>query len=229
MIDFMRFLVLLLIALTTVVPLFGQDGVYADLLNKRGITNRLIREAFLTVPREPFAPEGTGEYLARDTEVPYPDGGFIIKPSLALSCLVYLSPRAGDRCLVAGNGVAYPAALLASICQDTSVIEESEDRLSRYAEVVSSYAVGEVALSGRTAVADILASGPFDIILLAGASERVSKELLNALEPGGRLLVPLTEPGGFQILVIATRGESGFSFRALRDCFFPKFEKPFPW
>lgn len=224
----MRFPVLFLIALTTAVPLFGQDGIYADLLNKRGITNRLIRETFLTVTRESFAPEGTGGYLAGDTEVPYPDGGFIIKPSLALSCLVYLAPRTGERCLVAGNGVAYPAALLANICQDTWVIEESEAKLSRYGDVITSYASGDITLSGRQATDDILASGPFDIIMLAGASERVSEVLLNALKPGGRLLVPLTEPGGFQILVIATRSESGFSLRALRDCFFPGFIAPFP-
>lgn len=224
----MRILWCIILCILSISPVFGQNSIYTEILSKRGITNLVIREAFTTVTREPFAPEGSQRYLAADAEVPFPDGGFIIKPSLALSCLLYLAPVPGERCLVAGNGTGYMASLLAHICEDTYVIEESEKQLAAVGDTILSFASGSIAVSDRASLEGTLLSGPFDIIMLSSATNTVPENLLKALSPGGRLLAPLSEPGGFQILMIITKTEGGYSLRALRECFFPGFIRPFP-
>jgi len=220
----------LFFSLVAVLSLHPQEAtLYEEILSRRGVTNQRIREAFLSVPRTPFIDEGMERYLDKDSEIPLAEGGFLIKPSMALSCLLYLSPQPGDRCLVAGGNTGYMASLLASICEDVSVIEESPERIEASGGMIRSYASGSVSLSLKDDIAGVLESGNFDIIMLAGATETVPAVLLEHLSSGGTLLAPLEEPGGFQILILVTRtGDGSYRIRALRDCFFPDFGDPVP-
>jgi len=217
----MRAFIFTVLFICPLLPVCGQEGIYAELLSKRGVSNQVIRDAFLTVDRASFADEGSERYLSKDTEVPYPDGGFLIKPSLALSCLTCLQPLPEERCLVTGSNTGYIASLLAHICKDMYVVEESAGKTAAYGNIIESYAAGSVSVLGSDALDDLLDTGPFDIIMLSSAAGGVSDDFIQALGPGGRILAPLEEPGGFQVLVIIQRTQDSYSIQALRDCFFP--------
>ena len=57
--------------------------------------------------------------------------------------------------------------------------------------------------------AGLAAEAPFDAILVAAAARRVPRALVAQLKPGGRLAVPLGEPGATQQLVVVAKDARG--------------------
>src|SRR5205085_6443256 len=53
------------------------------------------------------------------------------------------------------------------------------------------------------------AGAPYDAILAAASGSHVPHALIDQLRPGGRLVMPIGEPGGVQKLVKVTRNADG--------------------
>ena len=50
---------------------------------------------------------------------------------------------------------------------------------------------------------------PYDAIIVTAAAEEAPEPLLEQLRPGGRLVIPLGPPGGYQELVVIDKASDG--------------------
>ncbi len=112
-------------------------------------------------------------------------------PSIIATCIDALALRPGDRVLHVGAGLGYYSALLAhcvgdsgrvvAIEVDPALASEARANLTQFAWVAAREGNG-VAIEGEA----------FDAILVNAGMTHPHETWLNALAPGGRLILPLT-------------------------------------
>lgn len=186
---------------------------YAEKIAARaGLRSPRLREALARVPREAFLGPGPWQILrvaeaARgyqrtpdaDPRHLYDDVLVALdarrqlnngEPSTLLRWLDALEPTPGERLLHVGCGVGYYTALAAEAVAPGEVVGVEIDAglAARARENLAGWSNVRV----KAGDASALAAGAFDAILVnAGATEPLPA-WLDALRPGGRLLMPLT-------------------------------------
>jgi protein-L-isoaspartate(D-aspartate) O-methyltransferase len=116
-------------------------------------------------------------------------------------------PEPGDRALDVGTGSGYQAAVLAELCREVNSIEivpslaqEAERRLDRLGYKT-------VCVRNGDGYRGWPEKAPFDLIVVAAAPDHIPQPLVDQLEVGGRLILPV---GQFrQDLVVVEKQEDG--------------------
>ena len=196
------------------------------------VTDPRLLAAMLDVPRERFFPEDKVSLAYLDLDVAVSETGLPVRRLLKPMVLAKLIQAAGlgetDRVLDVGCATGYSTAVLARLAHSVVGLEE-EASLARQASAM----LAEAGTANAKVVTGALASGcpaegPYDLILLEGATEAVPATLLDQLKSGGRLACVLGrgQPGK---AMIYTRTAGDLSGRAVFDAaapLLPGFAKP---
>ena len=216
-----------------------QRRAYAHAIaSAAGVTTAGLEEAFASVAREAFLPPGpwtvVGEREA-PRQTPGADPQFVYDnvsvaidaerqlfngaPAFVARMIDLLTLRAGGRVLHIGAGLGYYSAIMAHVvgAAGSLVAIEVDEALAAQAE-------GNLATLPWVSVRHgdgTAAGGSFDAILVHAGVTHPQQAWLDALAPGGRLLLPLTVnmPGmgatlGKGVMVIIERAVDGGGFRA---------------
>jgi protein-L-isoaspartate(D-aspartate) O-methyltransferase len=159
------------------------------------VTDLRIIDAMLAVPREEFVPASQRAMAYLDLDLEVAPNRFLIKPVVLARMLQASDVKATDKVLVVGCPTGYAAAVIA-----------------QFAGQVTSAA-------GMPADGDA-ANGPYDLIVLAGATEVVPTGLYKQLAPGGQLVgvFATTKPAR---ATIVTHSHDDFGSRPLFDATAP--------
>ena len=134
-------------------------------------------------------------------------------PSLLSICIDALSPQPGGRALHIGSGTGYYSALMAHVVGPTGsvvAVEIDENLAATARSNLREMSWVDVRHGDGTAVEP----DSFDAILVNAGMTHPHRAWLQALRPGGRLLLPLTftvpamGPIGKGVMVLVTRNES---------------------
>jgi protein-L-isoaspartate(D-aspartate) O-methyltransferase len=204
---------------------------FADLVTApfRGLAPHL-RDAFLHERRESYLGPGPWEIFAGGSYISTPsdDPAFIYQdvlvrlkgnanngqPTLHAACLAALAPRAGEAVVHVGAGTGYYTAILARLVGPGGHVhayEIDEDLAERARVALSDHP--RVSVHAHSAVGSPLPEA--DAIYVSAGTTSLPDEWLDALHPGGRLLVPLTPAAGPGAMLLATRRSP--------DCFEARF------
>jgi protein-L-isoaspartate(D-aspartate) O-methyltransferase len=176
----------------------------------RGIKDADVLRAMDTVPRHRFVPD---EYLSSayaDHPVPIGYGQTISQPYIVALMTELLSLQPGEKVLEIGTGSGYQAAVLAelgyvevySIEIVPQLAQAAEDRLQALGYTQVHVRQGD-GYYGWEEVA------PFDAIIVTAAPDHLPQPLASQLAPGGRLVIPIGPPGGYQTLWKFVKDENG--------------------
>ncbi len=176
-------------------------------LRKRDIDPRVVA-AFAEVPRERFVPSDRVKEAYLDQALPIGEEQTISQPFMIARMLVELHLRGDEKVLDIGTGSGYQAALLSCLCREVHGVEVRPDLLLRAREVLASLGYDNIRTYLRNGREGLPEEAPFDVIIVAAASNDVPPALLTQLAPGGRLALPLGDPS-MQWLRVATRGTDG--------------------
>lgn len=159
------------------------------------VTDLRIIDAMLAVPREEFVPASQRAMAYLDLDLEVAPNRFLIKPVVLARMLQASDVKATDKVLVVGCPTGYAAAVIV-----------------QFAGQVTSAA-------GMPADGDA-ANGPYDLIVLAGATEVFPTGLYKQLAPDGQLVgvFALTKPAR---AVIVTHSHEDFGSRPLFDATAP--------
>ena len=164
-------------------------------LRARGIEDERVLAAMGRVPRELFVPD---EYRARaydDAALPIGAGQTISQPYMVARICAELRLRGDERVLDVGTGSGYQAAVLVELAHEVYSLE-------RIPELAAS-AQANLDLAGygervRVHVADgtqgLPEQAPFGGIAVAAAASTPPPALLDQLELGSRLVIPVGFP-----------------------------------
>lgn len=182
----------------------------AQQLARMGIRDQRVLDAVARLQRASFVPERLRAEADLDRPLPIGWGQTISQPFVVAFMTEQLRLRGSERALDVGTGSGYQAALLALLAAEVWSIEIVPELAVR-ARAVLLDELGFTNVRLRTGDGSLgwPEAAPFDRILVAAASPEVPPALLAQLAPGGRMILPVGDPGGDQVLRVVEKGDDG--------------------
>lgn len=178
-------------------------------IEARGIRDQRIIEAFRTVPREAFVSERFAEEAYADHPLPIESGQTISQPFIVALMIQAADLKPSDIVLEVGAGSGYAAAVMAQIAARIVSIERHPELATIAAERMRRLGYDNVRIVEGDGSRGCPEEAPFDAILAAASGSHVPKPLVDQLADGGRIVMPVGDPGSVQKLVKVTKGPLG--------------------
>jgi protein-L-isoaspartate(D-aspartate) O-methyltransferase len=196
------------------------------------VTDPRLLAAMLDVPRERFFPEDKVSLAYLDLDVAVSETGLPVRRLLKPMVLAKLIQAAGlgetDRVLDVGCATGYSTAVLARLAHSVVGLEEEASLARQASAMLAEAGVTNVRIVTGPLDRGCPAEGPYDLILLEGATETVPAALLDQLKSGGRLACVLGRGQSGKAMIYSRTG-SDLSGRAVFDAaapLLPGFAKP---
>jgi protein-L-isoaspartate(D-aspartate) O-methyltransferase len=204
------------LSVCTSVPVFSsgqeQDAyarkrrlMVAEQLAARDISDRGVLDAMGRVPRHLFVPPQYRDLAYEDYPLPIGEGQTISQPYIVALMTQSLSLKEGHKVLEIGTGSGYQAAVLAELKTRVFSIEIAPRLAERAAAGLRELGYKDVRVKSGDGFFGWPEEAPFDGIIVTAAAPRIPPLLVDQLKEGGRLIIPLGDPGGFQVLTLATK------------------------
>ncbi len=184
------------------------------------IADERVLAAVNTVPRHLFVSDAMRSQAYKDNALPIAGGQTISQPYIVARMTELLELKGRERVLEIGSGSGYQTAVLALIARKVFAVErlavlaaEAKARLLKIGFRNISYKTAD-GTEGWPVYA------PFDAMLVAAGGPEIPKPLVQQLEIGGRLVIPVGSEQKSQILVRVTRTEKGFDSENCGPCSF---------
>ena len=179
-------------------------------LRQEGITDTRVLSALERVPRERFVLPSFEDQAYANTALPIDQGQTISQPFVVafMTSALELGPRM--KVLEVGTGSGYQAAVLAHLCRRVYTVERYPTLLrtaERHFKELGLHNVTTRLGDGNLGWPE---QAPFPRIIVTAAAEEPPPALLEQLEIGGVMVIPLGAPGFSQELVRIRRTEDGF-------------------
>jgi protein-L-isoaspartate(D-aspartate) O-methyltransferase len=188
------------------------------------VTDLRLIAAMLDLPRERFVPQdGKMEFAYLDLDIPVSAAGRplrrMLKPMVLAKLIQAANVGESDRVLDIGCATGYSSALLGRLAGAVVALEQDAELAQFAKKALASLGAANVTVAIGPLMAGWPAAGPFDVIVLEGASEVVPECLHAQLKEGGRLVCVLGRGPGKAMLYRSVGGE--FSGRPIFDATAP--------
>jgi len=155
--------------------------------------------AVSNVPRHQFVSEDLRELAYADTPLPIGYGQTISAPYIVAWMTEELELKDGDRVLEIGTGSGYQAAVLAELGYvEVYSIEIVPELAEGAADLLRSLGYDDIHLTQGDGYFGWPQYAPFDAIIVTAAPDHLPSPLVEQLADGGRMLIPIGPPGGYQ-------------------------------
>jgi protein-L-isoaspartate(D-aspartate) O-methyltransferase len=187
-----------------------RERMVIETIERRGITDEDVLNAMRDVPRHLFVPEGEREYAYGDYPLPIGYGQTISQPYIVALMTELLELKEGDKVLEIGTGSGYQAAILAEIPSvEVYTIEIIPELAERVHTCLESLGYTDVHCKQGDGYYGWPEHSPFDAIIVTAAPDHVPQPLVDQLANGGRMVIPVGPPGGYQTLWKFVKEASG--------------------
>jgi protein-L-isoaspartate(D-aspartate) O-methyltransferase len=182
-----------------------------------------LRRALMDVPRHLFVPQSLMLMSYQDTPLPIGFDKTISQPFIGALMLELLGVGPEARVLEVGTGLGYQAAVMADMGAEVFSVEVVEE----FAEAAKAR-FGVLGYDIEVRVGDgsrgWLENAPFDRILVTAAAEDVPAALVDQLEPGGRIVIPIGGKEVQQLSVIEKSAAGNVQTREIMPVRFTELE-----
>lgn len=178
-------------------------------LRRRGISEPDILDAFRAVPRETFVGRSIAHLAYGDHPLPIEAEQTISQPYIVALMIQAAAIKRGQRVLEVGSGSGYAAAVISRIGAQVIGIERQHDLVAVARKRLELLGYDNVLILEGDGTKGWPEAAPYDAILAAASGSHVPQPLIDQLKIGGRLVMPVGEPGWLQKLVRVVKGEDG--------------------
>jgi protein-L-isoaspartate(D-aspartate) O-methyltransferase len=188
----------------------------------RGIKDKRVIDAMLTVPRHLFIPEeALWSQAYSDYPLPIGEKQTISQPYIVAFMTESLELKGKEKVLEIGTGSGYQTAVLSMLTEKVYSIERISMLASRARKVLDSLNCSNVVIRISDGTLGWPEEAPFDAILVTAAAPDVPKCYIDQLNTGGRLVIPVGDEYS-QILVKITKTKTGMTRQDMGGCRFVK-------
>ena len=173
----------------------------------RGLDNPALIAAFRAVPREAFVSGDYAEGAYADSPLPIESGQTISQPYIVALTIDAAEIGPGDKVLEIGAGSGYAAAVIGQIARQVIAVERHHELVRIADERMRRMGYDNVVIVEGDGTLGCPEEAPFDAIVAAASGSHVPQVLLDQLKPGGRIVMPLGDPGSIQRLITVPKHE----------------------
>lgn len=195
-----------------------------DRLRDRGIQSEAVLETLASVPRHLFVDEAMATRAYEDDALPIGDGQTISQPYVvARMTEVLLEQGPVGKVLEVGTGSGYQAAILSRLVDHVYTVERIKNLLDKARHRFRALEYRNVQTRHSDGSWGWATNGPYEAIIVTAAPASVPEPLLEQLQFGGRMIVPVGNQRRQQTLTVITRTRTGYERVELNDVRFVPF------
>lgn len=205
-------------------------------LEARGIASRRVLDAIGEIPRERFVEDALGAKAYGDSALPIGEHQTISQPWIVARMCELVDPDGRGRALEIGTGSGYHAAVLSGLFEQVYTVERLPVLSRRARETIRGLGIENVHFKIFDGTYGWSEFAPYRAIVVTAAAPDVPQPLLDQLDEGGRLVLPLASQrpadggeGEGQSLVRVTRRGDRFEREDHGPCRFVPLLGKFGW
>jgi protein-L-isoaspartate(D-aspartate) O-methyltransferase len=174
-------------------------------IESRGVSDPAVLRAMSTVPRHLFVPPEWIGQAYEDHPLPIGYGQTISQPFIVAWMTELLQIKPGDKVLEIGTGSGYQASILGELGCHVYTIEIVEALASQAEVLLAEMEYEQIVTRHGDGYFGWEKESPFDAIIVTCAPDHIPPPLVRQLKEGGRMVVPVGPPGGYQSLFLITK------------------------
>ncbi|MCX8111375.1 MAG: protein-L-isoaspartate(D-aspartate) O-methyltransferase [Syntrophorhabdaceae bacterium] len=184
-----------------------QEMVRHD-IEARGIKDKKVLSAMLKVKRHLFVDPSLMDKAYNDHPLPIGEGQTISQPYIVALMTEALSLKGNEKVLEIGTGSGYQAAILAEIVKEVYTIEVNKNIYEMASRRLKELGYENIKVKLGDGYQGWKEYAPFDAIMVTAAARHIPPPLIEQLQEGGRLVIPVGNTLFYQNLTLV-RKEKG--------------------
>jgi protein-L-isoaspartate(D-aspartate) O-methyltransferase len=168
-----------------------REKMVSGQIEARGIHDKRVLEAMRKVPRHLFVPENERGQAYEDHPLPIGLGQTISQPYIVALMSELLELKGTERVLEVGTGSGYQAAVLSYLAKEVYTIEIVRELAERAERILSGMGYKNIHVRWGDGYAGLVDKAPFGAIIVTAAADHIPQKLIDQLEMGGRLVIPV--------------------------------------
>jgi protein-L-isoaspartate(D-aspartate) O-methyltransferase len=166
------------------------------------VHDRLVIDAIAHVPRDVFVPGELRGMAWENEALPLSEGQTISQPLVVATMCAMLHLRGREKVLEIGTGSGYHAAVLARLTGTVISIERHPELAENARQALRFAGVTNVTVIDGDGSHGLPGEAPFDAISVSAASRgEPSRELIEQLAEGGRMVIPVADDEGQRLVL----------------------------
>jgi protein-L-isoaspartate(D-aspartate) O-methyltransferase len=166
----------------------------------RGVEDPAVLAAMLAVPRHKFVPARYVPQAYADHPLPIGHGQTISQPFIVALMTEVLTLEEGDRVLEIGTGSGYQAAILAELDTTVYTVEIIPELASEAEERLRDLGYSNIEVKNADGYFGWEEQAPFDGVIVTAAPDHLPQPLIQQLDEGARMIIPIGPVGAVQTL-----------------------------
>lgn len=180
----------------------GLRNQLAEVLQKKGITDKKVLEAIKKIPRHLFLNSSFEDFAYQDKAFPIEAGQTISQPYTVAFQSQLLEVKKDDAILEIGTGSGYQTAVLYLMGAKVYSIERQNELFKKTLLLLPKLGIRPKLLAFGDGYKGLPNYAPFDSIIVTAGAPIIPKTLMSQLKIGGRLVIPLGEDSQIMTLLI---------------------------
>ncbi|MGA2507995.1 MAG: protein-L-isoaspartate(D-aspartate) O-methyltransferase [Chitinispirillaceae bacterium] len=182
-------------------------------LRSKGISDERVLEAFRKVPRHLFVDGAMYAQAYDDDALPIGGGQTISQPYVVALMTQLLELKKDEKILEIGTGSGFQTAILAQFSRRVYTVECQRDLAEISRRRLRDMGFENIAFKHGDGSTGWLQHAPYAKIMVTAAAPVVPEVLIEQLEQGGRMIIPIGDRS-HQELTVYDRTEKGFEKRS---------------
>ncbi|HVN24393.1 MAG TPA: protein-L-isoaspartate(D-aspartate) O-methyltransferase [Syntrophorhabdales bacterium] len=181
-----------------------------DQIKDRGVRDRRVLEAFRKVPRHLFLDEALWPQAYEDHPLPIGEKQTISQPYIVALMTEALHLTGQEKVLEIGTGSGYQTAILAELAERVYSVERIPSLAKRARRLLDELKYSNVIVNIGDGTQGWREYSPYEGIIVTAAAPEAPDPLLQQLETGGRLVVPIGDEFQQELVVYVKEGEDRY-------------------
>jgi protein-L-isoaspartate(D-aspartate) O-methyltransferase len=197
----------------------ARERMVKNQLMPRGITDKKVLEAMGKVQRHLFMEEALVGEAYKDHPLPIGHKQTISQPFIVAQMTQALGLTGREKVLEIGTGSGYQTAILSELSSKVCTIERIRPLMERARYILNELGYANILFKSYDGTLGWDEWAPYDAIIITAGAPSVPEPLLGQLADGGRMVVPVGNKAG-QDLIKITRKKDVYDKKSLGGCRF---------